>query len=690
MSIRKIFLILASIVTCLHAAPKPNIIFILTDDLGYGDYGVFFQNLRKTSGDRKEPWHVTPQLDQMALEGLQLRHYYCPAPVCAPSRGSLLHGVHQGHANIRDNQFDQALGDNHTLATVLRQAGYSTAAIGKWGLQGKPVKKGGEDPKKKKQKKEESKGSFNTPQTWPAYPTKRGFDFFHGYVRHRDGHMHYPKEDKKQLWENENEISDGLAKCFTTDLFTARAKKWITDQKEAAPEKPFFLYLAYDTPHAILQLPPSPFPKEGLKWLGEKGKMINSAVGKKDSYTHPDYAKATWDHDGNPETAEQNWPDVYQRYATNVRRIDDCVGDLLSHLKTLNIDEDTLVVFTTDNGPSKESYLPEGYRPDFFNSFGPFDGIKRDVWEGGIRAGALVRWPSGMPQASVSDLPCQAHDWLATFAELAGVGAPARSDGTSLVPTLTGQTEQKPSQVYVEYTNSSQTPKYSEFEKDRKNRTRRQMQMIRFGDHVGVRYNIRKHADPFEIYDIVKDPKQTNNLASKRPNLQKRMHEEVLRLRRPDLKARRPYDQEFVPALTSVTSEPGVSYSTYQNSTPWLVKLDDLKAGEPNHAAASLEEITAPAGESILVTGFLEVPVDGTYTFNLATDGHALLRIHHATVIDAGYKTSNGSITESIKLKAGKHPFRLYRKDSGKAFKLQMKTDSKEVFAPLPASMLSH
>ncbi|MDA7865407.1 sulfatase-like hydrolase/transferase, partial [Akkermansiaceae bacterium] len=132
----RMLLILAATLACLQAAPRPNIIFILTDDLGYGDYGVFFQNLRKAKGDRTEPWHITPQLDQMAAEGLQLRHYYCPAPVCAPSRGSLLHGVHQGHANIRDNQFDQALGDNHTLASVLRAAGYSTAAIGKWGLQG--------------------------------------------------------------------------------------------------------------------------------------------------------------------------------------------------------------------------------------------------------------------------------------------------------------------------------------------------------------------------------------------------------------------------------------------------------------------------------------------------------------------------------------------------------------------------
>ena len=435
MTFQKVLFFFCLVASWAQAASKPNIIFILTDDLGYGDYGVFFQNLRKEKGERSEPWHITPELDEMAAEGIQLRHYYCAAPVCAPSRGSILHGVHQGHANIRDNMFDQELEDNHTLATVLKGAGYATAAIGKWGLQG-----GGKEEKVKHGQKAKKKGD---PKNWPSYPTKRGFDFFHGYVRHRDGHMHYPKEDYKEVWENDQEISEDLDLCFTTDLFTARTKKWIVDQKASAPEKPFFIYLAYDTPHAILQLPPSPFPKEGLKWTGEKGKMINSAHGKKDSYMHPDYAKAKWDHDGDASTPEQSWPDVYQRYATNVRRIDDCVGDLLNLLKEMKIDDHTLVVFTTDNGPSKESYLPEGYRPDFFNSFGPFDGIKRDVYEGGVRAGALVRWPESIKKGSVSDLPCQSHDWMATFADVAGVATPARSDGASLVPTLTGEGEQK-------------------------------------------------------------------------------------------------------------------------------------------------------------------------------------------------------------------------------------------------------
>ena len=673
--LRQILALVAGVLS-LQAAPKPNIIFILTDDLGYGDYGVFFQNLRKDNKDPHQPWHVTPQLDQMAADGLQLRHYYCPAPVCAPSRGSLLHGVHQGHANIRDNQFDQALGDNHTLPSVLRAAGYATAAIGKWGLQGNS------DTSR-------PKNAPGDPQFWPAYPTKRGFDFFHGYVRHKDGHQHYPKEDKKELWENEKEISADLDMCFTTDLFTARSKKWISDQKENAPDKPFFLYLSYDTPHAILQLPPSPFPKEGLKWLGTKGKMINTAVGKKDSYMHPDYESATWDHDNNPKTTEKSWPNVQQRYATNVRRIDDCVGDLIKHLKDLGIDDNTLIVFTTDNGPSRESYLPEAYNPSFFDSFGPFDGIKRDVWEGGIRAGALVRWPAGIPKGIVSDSPCQAHDWLATFAELAGVGIPARVDGISLVPTLTGKGTQKPSQIYVEYINNSKTPNYSEFEESRRKGTRKQMQMIRFGDYVGVRYHVKKHEDPFEIYNIAKDPKQSKNLATDRPDLQQKMHDEVLRLRRPTPKAPRPYDEELVPALSSVSSKPGVSYSFHQDSTPWLVRLDDLD-GRETSSVENLEEVKIPEGHSALITGFIDIPKDGNYTFKIATDGLALLRIHNATLIDAGFKNPNKEISRSIRLKKGKHPFRLYRKDSGASFQLKMANASNKEASLIPSSMLSH
>src|SRR5699024_9418479 len=151
---------------------QPNIIFVLVDDMGWGDLGVFYQNQRKKTGDPSKPWHTTPKLDKLAMTGARMPHHYAAAPVCAPSRASLLLGVSQGHANVRDNQFDKVLADNHTMPSILREAGYATAAIGKWGLQS--LEKG--------------------PNGWPAHPLNRGFDYFLGYMRHVDGHEHYPKE----------------------------------------------------------------------------------------------------------------------------------------------------------------------------------------------------------------------------------------------------------------------------------------------------------------------------------------------------------------------------------------------------------------------------------------------------------------------------------------------------------------
>ena len=642
-----LLLVLVFLSTRLFAAglpPKPNIIFILVDDLGSGDVGVFFQNARREKNERSEPWHLTPQLDRLAAEGVRMPHHYCPAPVCAPSRASLLLGVHQGHANVRDNQFDKALENNHTLATVLKGAGYATAAIGKWGLQ----------------------GQGNSPATWPAYPTKRGFDFYFGYVRHRDGHAHYPKEDGKELWENGAEISADLAGCYTADLFTARAKKWIADQQAARRDQPFFLYLAYDTPHAKLQLPAAAYPagggvKGGLQWMGKSGRMINTASGVPDSYVHPDYAGATWDHDRDAATPEEPWPDVYRRYATNVRRIDEAVGDLLAQLDDLGIGRDTLLIFTTDNGPSRESYLPGApYEPTFFNSFGPFDGIKRDLWEGGIRVGALARWPARIAPDRISDSPSMFHDWMPTFAEVAGVPAPARSDGVSLVPALTGAGTQKASTVYVEYFEGAKTPGYEEFENARRGRVRKQMQAIRMGDFMGVRYGIQRHAEPFEIYNVVTDPKQTRNVAAEQPELQQRMHDATLRVRHPDAQAKRPYDHELVPALPSAEMQPGVEWRVFNQPVPWLAKLDDLASSRTHTGAWSKAIGAGPAAGAMLITGCIEAPADGEYTFWLPADVPGLLRIHDATVVDAAFAASPQETSGTIRLQAGKHPFRLY------------------------------
>ncbi len=639
------------------AGSKPNIIFILCDDLGYGDIGVFFQNARKAAGDRSEPWHFTPQLDLMAEQGLQLRQHYTAAPVCAPARGSLLAGVHQGHAGVRDNQFDKAIENNHTLATVLKGAGYATAVIGKWGLQGN-VPQGQSQP------------------AWPAYPLNRGFDYFFGYVGHGAGHEHYPKEGlyrgSKDVWENNSEISSILDKCYTTDLFTARAKKWIVDQKSAQPDQPFFMYLAYDTPHAVLELPTQAYPAGGgltggLQWTGTPGSMINTASGTIDSYIHPDYTSATWDHDNNPATPEVAWPNVQKRYAAGVRRIDDCVGDMLKLLEDLDIDNDTLIVFTSDNGPSSESYLAASITPEFFNSFGPFDGIKRDTWEGGIRPGALAHWPGGIPANRISESPSQFHDWMPTFAELAGVPAPARTDGISLVPTLTGTGTQPPGTVYVEYFNNGNTPSYSEFLPSHRGRARNQMQVLRVGDFMGVRYNIQSQSSNFEIYNIANDPQQSTNLASANAALQQTMKDTVLRLRRPDASAPRPYDSEFVPTVSPPGTANGVDWKAYEENFPWLPKLQDLTPVSIGDTARPDLSVLPDSGDvGLLFTGYLSIPTDGAYTFYLNADTGAYLRIHEASVIDADFGYSGGTERSGmIRLKAGKHPFRLYYRHGG-------------------------
>lgn len=638
MSLRSLFLFLLFLSGATLFA-KPNVVFILCDDLGYGDLGVLHQNAK--AGTRK---FATPKLDAMATAGIQLRSHYCPAPVCAPSRASLLLGVHQGHAGIRDNQFDKALANNHNLATVLKQAGYATAAIGKWGLQ----------------------GSGGNPSAWPAYPTKRGFDFFHGYVRHGDGHTQYPfhttvdpdgsgdvVRTPKEVWEQNVMIGDDLANCYTTDLFTARAKKWMVDHRAADPTQPFFLYLAYSTPHAALQVPATAYPTGdgltgGVQWLGSPGAMINTAVPGIDDYIHPDYIGKSW-------TANE------KRFATSVRRIDDAVGDLLATIEDLGIAENTLVVFTSDNGPHHESYFNAVYEASSFQSYGPFDGTKRDCWEGGIREPALALWPGTIPAGRVSHRPSQFHDWMATFAEAAGLPKPAVSDGVSLLPDLTGNGLSGEGVVYIEYFNEGTTKTYGDFEPVRRGKSRNQMQVIFENGLKGVRHDIGSHADAFEIYDVAADPGETTNLAGSLPGVQTAMKNRVLRLRRPDPSAPRPYDAEFVPPVSAPVST-GVDWALHNTPFPWVA---DLRASTPTSSgtAATPTAITLPASpHGLQVAGYLLAPTDGDYTFYLSSSGGCHLRMHEATVIDDDFGRTGGEVSGTIRLRAGLHPFLLFHR----------------------------
>jgi len=637
-----------------QAPKKPNIIFILTDDLGYGDVGVFFQNQRQKSGDRGKPFELTPNLDIMAANGARFTQQYANAPVCAPSRASLLSGVNQGNAQVRDNEFDKQIENNHTVATVLRQAGYNTVAIGKWGLQG--VKEEGPD--------------------WPAHPLKRGFDHYFGYMRHADGHEHYPAEGiyrgKKQVWDDYKNVADEMGKCYTADLWTAAAKKWIIDHnssKDAA--KPFFMYLAYDTPHAVIELPTQAYPaggglKGGLQWLGEPGHMINTATGNVDSYRYPEYANATYDDDNNPATPEVPWPDTYKRYATATRRIDAAVGDIMQLLEDLKIADNTLVIFTSDNGPSIESYLPAAYKPNqptFFGSYGPFDGIKRDCWEGGLRMPTIAEWPGHISKDKVINTPSMLSDWMATFADVARLQPPARTDGVSLLPALTGKGKQQNSLVYVEYYEGEKTPNFKEFEASRRGRKRDQMQVIRFGDLVGVRYQVKTADDDFEIYNAVTDPKEIDNLALKPgyENIQAQMKAKVLRVRHADVEAPRPYDNVLIPA-NAITGKltAGISWKFYEGNFPWVISEKNLAANEKGTGSVITGKETGKKDGMICYDGYIKVAADGKYTFSLQTNGKAYLRVHEATLIDEdfGYKPGT-KLTQDIYLKAGYHQIKL-------------------------------
>ena len=642
---------------------KPNIIFILTDDLGIGDVGVFYQNLRKLQNNPSKPYELTPNIDAMAKRGAILTQSYCNAPVCAPSRASLILGVNQGQSNVRDNQFDKALEDNYTLGNVLQLAGYKTAVIGKWGLQG------------------DNRWNTNGDQ-WPAAPLKRGFDYFFGYMRHTDGHEHYPKEGiyrgPKQIWENHKEISKDFDNCYTTDLWTAAAKKWIIEQSKGS--EPFFMYLAYDTPHAVLELPTQKYPdgkglNGGMQWLGSPGKMINTASGKPDSWMQPEYEGATYDEDNNAKTPKVPWPDTYKRYATATGRIDNAVGDLMMLLKDLKIDRNTIVVFTSDNGPSIESYLPSNYvdySPTFFDSFSVFDGIKRDCWEGGIRMPTIVQWPDHISAGQKVESPSIFSDWMATFLDAAGMPAPVKSDGVSILPALTGKGKQRESLIYVEYYHDGKTPAFKDFEPNRRNIKRGQMQVLRSGNYVGVRYDIKSAEDNFEIYDVINDPKQTMDL-SKDPSmgfLQQQMKAKVLQVRRPSTGAPRPYDDALVPSIQKVQTNKGLLWKEYKDNFFWIPQtttLTELQEGKMDNPS-SVDPRFFNNGV-VTVSGFIKIPEDGSYTFYLKSDKGAFLRIHEATIIDEDYKYNGEEKSAIINLKAGLHPITL-------TYKIGMKSTS--------------
>jgi arylsulfatase A-like enzyme len=604
-------------------ADKPNIIFILTDDLGYGDIGVLFQKQREGVQIK------TPELDQMARAGTIMNRHYCPAPICAPSRASLITGMHQGHSNVRNMQFDKAIEDNWNFANTLQKAGYHTMHLGKYGLQ----------------------GWGNSPEKWAGYPTKRGFDYFYGYVRHVDGHQHYPAnfwklgdnkshQQKKEVWENNEEVSAGLDKCYTTDLWTAKAKQLIMAEARENPKRPFFIFLSYDTPHAALQLPTVAYPEGkgingGLKWLGQAGRMINTAEGTIDHYRDPHYTG-------------KGLTDVAERFATSITRIDHCVGDILQTLKELKIEKKTIVIFSSDNGPHREAYIKgERWSPSVFQSAGKFKGAKGSSQEGGLRVPTFAWGPSRIKAGQKSNAPSQFHDWMATFCNYAGVVAPARTDGVSLIPTLHQAGKQRKGIVYVEFNNQ---------------------QGLYLDGYKGLRMKTTDHSVDFDIFNTIDDEPESKNLAGTTNDfirLQKRMKDEVLRIRMPNRHAKKSYDGEFVPGLDIDEADlsQGVVVKSYLGEWDWVPEFLQMTAKTVSlEKNIGLGPLPAEKNAGLLFSGYFKVPKSGDWTFHCETAGGLILKIHNKLVLDGDYKYDGSALSSTVKLAEGIHPYRLYYK----------------------------
>jgi len=430
----------------------PNIIFILADDLGYGDLGCYGQQTIQT-----------PNIDKLAAEGMRFTDHYAGSTVCAPSRCCLMTGFHTGHALIRGNARVPLRPSDVTVAELLKIAGYSTGIIGKWGL-GEP----------------ESTG----------IPNRQGFDYWFGYLNQRHAHNYYPE----YLWLNEtkfelrNEVNHviggrdrtpgGVAtkrEVYSHDLFAEQALSFVEKNKG----NPFFLYLALTIPHANNE-------------AGNKGMEVPSLEPYED----------------------MDWPEPQKGHAAMITRMDGDVGRLMAKLKELGLDENTLVMFTSDNGPHKEG----GADPEFFNSSGPLQAYKRALYEGGIRVPMIARWPGRIEAGSVTDHVSAFWDFLPTCCELVGLEFPEGIDGISMAPTLLGRPGEQRGHEYL----------YWEFHEQGKR------QAVRMGDFKGIRQNVAKNPDgPIELYNLKNDIGEQRNIAARHSGVVARIEEYMKAARTP-------------------------------------------------------------------------------------------------------------------------------------------------------------
>ena len=468
-------LLLLTPVSCLltpsaEGAPRPNVVFILADDLGYGELGSYGQKKIRT-----------PNIDKLAAQGMRFTHHYSGAPVCAPSRCVLMTGLHSGHAQIRGNRqakrtFPEFTEGQHpitadaiTLAESFKAAGYLTGAMGKWGLG--PVGSTGD-------------------------PNSQGFDHYYGYNCQAVAHSFFPKylwDDDKQILINEKPVPghkkqpEGevtmetyLSENYASDLIIDDAIK--TLRSFASDKKPFFLYLPFTEPHVAMHPPKA---------------IVES------------YPEDWDDRPYRGQCAYLPHPRPRAGYAAMITHLDQHVGKVLDTLEELDAADDTLVIFTSDNGTTHTSnndpqFGIGGVDAAFFNSTAGLRGFKGSVYEGGLRVPLIARWPGKIKSGSTSGFPSYFPDHFPTLCDIAGLEKPANLDGISIAPTLLGEGTQSPRNpmvwVYPEYGGQV---------------------AVNFGTTKAVRTNLAGKRKPkdWEIFDLAKDPNETNNLATSRPDL---------------------------------------------------------------------------------------------------------------------------------------------------------------------------
>ena len=430
----------------------PNVVFFYADDLGYGELGCYGQRIIKT-----------PNIDRIAREGMRFTQHYSAQTVCAPARCSLMTGKHQGHAFIRNNgnpkeRIRQNNSDPYyfpgqnpipenevTIAELLKEKGYATAAIGKWGLG--------------------FEGSSGA-------PNKQGFDLFYGFNCQRHAHNHYPRflvrnGEIEKLPGNDRSAT---GETYSQDLFIEQAKSFIKDNRS----NPFFLYLPFAIPHLAIQVPnESMEPYDGII--------------KEEQYQHRGYIKH---------------PRPRAGYAAMISYMDRGIGEIMALINEMGLDENTIVIFSSDNGPAPNRL--GGTDSAYFKSALSFKGRKGSLYEGGIRVPLVVRWPGKIDANVTSDLICAGWDFLPTICKLVDAKIPAGIDGISFAPTLLGNEndQQKHKYLYWEF------PGYGG------------QQAIRMGKWKAVRQQLHKNPNaPVELYDLDSDGGETKNVAGQHPDV---------------------------------------------------------------------------------------------------------------------------------------------------------------------------